>query len=259
MIEFDPGPNRALARHLAELPSYSEQRELFWYDWGPIFYRGRLNGSAKLMAIASDPGPTERIVGRTLVGDAGQRVQGFLAKLGLTRSYVLVNAYAYALHPSRARDARPLLSRDDHRSWRNKLYDTVSGSSLQAIVAFGGEAQAALALWDDRPDVPAFEVPHPSSRNAAVLIERWRDAVEDLRAIVTPDSDGTPLPPNYGTEFGESDYARVPLRDLPFGVPPWFGDDSWGRTATRRHNNSVSRPEENLEHELVWNAPPGQP
>ena len=59
MIEFDPGPNKALTRHLAAMPSYAEQRELFWYDWGPIFYRGRLNGSARLVAIASDPGPTE--------------------------------------------------------------------------------------------------------------------------------------------------------------------------------------------------------
>ena len=166
MIEFDPGPSKALARHLAEMPSYAEQRELFWYDWGPIFYRGRLNGSARLVVIASDPGPTERIAGRTLVGDAGQRVQGFLSKLGLTRSYVLVNAYAYALHPSRARDARPLLARDDHRRWRNKLYDTVSGADSQAIVAFGGAAQAALELWDSRPDVPVFELPN---RAAATL------------------------------------------------------------------------------------------
>jgi uracil-DNA glycosylase len=34
-----------------------------------------LDRSAKVLCIASDPGPTERIVGRTLVGDAGQRVQ----------------------------------------------------------------------------------------------------------------------------------------------------------------------------------------
>jgi hypothetical protein len=35
-----------------------------------------------------------------MVGDAGQRVQGFLSKLGLTRSYVLVNAHPLALHPA---------------------------------------------------------------------------------------------------------------------------------------------------------------
>ncbi len=111
MIDFDPGgprpvrvrqgpagrPRPAL-RHAAAGPC--EHRDLFWYDWGPVFYRGRLNGTAKVLGIASDPGPTERLVGRTLVGDAGQRVQGFLTKLGLTTSYALVNAFPHAVHPS---------------------------------------------------------------------------------------------------------------------------------------------------------------
>ena len=64
-----------------------------------------------MLCIASDPGPTERIAGRTLVGDAGQRVQGFLTKLGLTRSYALVNAFAYALLPSRRCRRDPILCR----------------------------------------------------------------------------------------------------------------------------------------------------
>ena len=63
-------------------PAMREHRDLFWYDWGPVFYRGRLNGTARLLGIASDPGPTERVVCRTLVGDAGQRVQGFLTSSG---------------------------------------------------------------------------------------------------------------------------------------------------------------------------------
>src|SRR5687767_14804341 len=102
MIEFDRGPSKALAQHLADAPGYTAaQRKLFWYDWGPVFYRGRVSGTARLLGIASDPGPTERVACRTLVGDA-QRVQGFLSKLGLTRSYVLVNAHPFALHPGKA-------------------------------------------------------------------------------------------------------------------------------------------------------------
>jgi hypothetical protein len=259
MSEFDPGPPAAVARHLANVPSYAADRDLFWYDWGPVFYRGRMNGSARLLGIASDPGPTERIACRTLVGDAGQRVQGFLAKLGLTRSYALVNAYAYALLPSRAPDARPLLARPEHRSWRNKLYDDVTGASLQAIVAFGGEAQEAVRLWDSKPDVPVFEVPHPSSRSAKRLLDEWRAAITELRAIVTPDPDGDADRPNYGTSFREGDYARVPPRDLPFGLPAWFGDDAWGRRARPRHNNSVERPDWDLRHTLIWTAPSNQP
>src|SRR4029450_3527260 len=102
MVEFDPGPPAEVAEHFGKLPSYAAHRDLFWYDWGPVFYRGRLNRTGRLLGVASDPGPSERIACRTLVGDAGQRVQGFLTKLGLTRSYTLVNAFAYALRPSRA-------------------------------------------------------------------------------------------------------------------------------------------------------------
>ena len=83
MVSFDKGPPAAVANHFAKLPDIApEHRELFWYDWGPVFYRGRLDRRSRLLGIASDPGPTERVVGRTLVGDAGQRVQGFLERLG---------------------------------------------------------------------------------------------------------------------------------------------------------------------------------
>ena len=130
-----------------------------------MFYRGRLDRSAHVLGIASDPGPTERIACRTLVGDAGQRVQGFLSKLGLTHSYVLVNAFPYALHPSRARDALPLLADEEHRDWENRLFELVSGPELAAIVAFGGNAREALEQWDSAPAVPTFTSTRPSSRN----------------------------------------------------------------------------------------------
>jgi uracil-DNA glycosylase len=258
-MEFDPGPSKSIANHLAKLPSYASHRELFWYDWGPIFYRGRLNGSARLLGIASDPGPTERIACRTLVGDAGQRVQGFLTKLGLTRSYALVNAHPYALHPGKASKALQLLKATEHKNWRNKFYADITGPDLEAIVAFGGQAQAALAEWTSHPGVPVFNIPHPSSDNETVLLDKWRQAIVDLRAIVTPDPDGDPGVPNYGNKFAESDYAPVPARDLPFGLPAWFGDDAWGRSDSPRHNNCVQRPKDDPEHRLVWRAPHDQP
>ena len=101
MAEFDSGPPAAFAELFDRVPDPPVEHD-FWFDWGPVFYRGRLDGSARVLCVASDPGPTERIAGRSLVGNAGQRVQGLLAKLGLTRSYVCLNAWAYAVHPSRA-------------------------------------------------------------------------------------------------------------------------------------------------------------
>ncbi|MEO5653222.1 MAG: hypothetical protein ABIN79_14910 [Marmoricola sp.] len=256
MTTFDKGPPALIARHLARLPDLPpEVRSKFWYDWGPILYRGRLSGNPRLLGIASDPGPTERIVGRTLVGDAGQRVQGLLGKIGLTRSYVLVNAFPYALHPSESSSALPLLAYPDQLAWRNRFYDMVTGPGLEAIVAFGRNAQRALELWDHAPAVPTFLVPHPSSHDAGALADSWRAAVPDLRAALTPDPDGVVTGPNYGAEISEADYAPIPATDLPFGMPPWMGDDAWGRRASPSHRNCVARDPSDSEHRLVWQAP----
>jgi len=259
MAEFDPGPPPAVADHFDQLPSYAAHREFFWYDWGPILYRGRLDGSARMLCIASDPGPVERVAHRTLVGDAGQRVQGFLTKLGLTRSYVCVNAFAYALFPSRSMSAKPILAEPAQRAWRNELFELITGPSLQAIVAFGFQARSALELWTDVPDVPIFKVVHPSNPDDDRLVGEYREAIETLRAVVTPDPDGDNTVPNYGAEFTEQDYSPIPHRDLPFGVPPWLGDDAPGRAARPRHNNTVERDPEDRDHTLFWHAPPNQP
>ncbi|MDQ4077612.1 MAG: hypothetical protein M3220_15365, partial [Chloroflexota bacterium] len=253
---YDPGPPPAFAELFARHPDYTPYKEWFWYDWGPIFYRGKVDGSARVLCVASDPGPTERIAARTLVGDAGQRVQGFLHKIGLTRSYLCLNAFIYALHPARFWQARDALSDPAHTAWRNELFDLVSGPQLQAIVAFGFHARNAIALWkdDDELGVPFVRLPHPSSRDMERLLHDWRDAVEQLRAIVTPDDDGL-IGPTYGNVFAEHDYARVPLADLPFGVPEWLGNDAWGRQDTPPHNNSVHRPTPDDGHTLIWIAP----
>ncbi|PJI90956.1 hypothetical protein [Luteimicrobium subarcticum] len=256
--EFDPGPPDAVAAHLAAVPSYADHRELFWFDWGPVFYRGRLDGSAKVLCLASDPGATERIAGRTLVGDAGQRVQGFLRRLGLTSSYVCVNASAYAMFPSKAAEAeRTVLRLPEHVAWRNTLLDLVTGPALEAVVAFGTQAQKALSRWTVPHGVTVEKVPHPTSHDPRKLLDGWRDAVVRLRAVVTPDPDGTAgaSAPNYGTRFLEGDYAPVPARDLPFGVPPFLGDDAWARTATPPLRGTVSRPSDDFLHTLTWQAP----
>jgi uracil-DNA glycosylase len=255
MIEFDPGPPPAFADIFARVPDYTPFKAFFWFDWGPVFYRGRLDGSARLLCVASDPGPTERVACRTLVGDAGQRVQGFLTKVGLTRSYLCVNAFAFALYPSRFFSTGQILNDPQHLAWRNELFDRIKTPNLQAVVAFGEQAQTAVQLWPGKGTLPVLEVPHPSSRDATKLLNAWRAAITQLRGIVTPDPDGNPAGPNYGPRFLEADYSRIPPRDLPFGVPPWLGDDAWGRKGKPRHNNSVSRPSPDDRHTLTWIAP----
>jgi len=112
---YDRGPRGHIARHLREAPPYPNEgdyEDVFWDDWGPVFYRGRLNGKARVIGIASDPGPTESLpfIRRSLVGDAGQRTQGFLEKLGLTESYVLVNAFTYPTRPSKVSQGHQVMA-----------------------------------------------------------------------------------------------------------------------------------------------------
>jgi len=255
MVDFDRGPSVKFANLFARVPDPPVKAD-FWFDWGPVFYRGRLDGTAKVLCIASDPGPTERIGGRSLIGNAGQRVQGFLAKLGITKSYVLLNAWAYALHPSRASAEQELLDDPIQLAWRNELYDEATGASLEAIVAFGGMAQRAVDLWTNRPAVELQKVPHPSSRNATTLLDAWRASITKLRGKVTPDAGGNAGGPNYGSAFTEADYAPIPRLDLPFGCPAFLGNDAWARAGSGGMN-SVSRPTPDDGHTLTWRAPTG--
>jgi uracil-DNA glycosylase len=256
MSEFDPGPPTQFDDHFSNLPDLSEHKALFWYSWGPVFYRGRLDGSARILCIASDPGPTERIACRTLVGDAGQRVQGFLTKLGLTRSYILVNAHPYALFPSRGAAGRKLLAEHGAlKLWRNTFYDMLKTPSIKAVVAFGEQAQKAYELWPAGAAVQHFPLLHPSSRNPETLATAWRGAITQLRALITPDSDGDNSGPNYGATIKEADYAPIPKRDLPWGLPGFVGDDAWVRRAKPKRNNAVERPDTDIRNTLLWRSP----
>ena len=255
MADFDPGPPADVAKLFAAVPSYAALKTCFWFDWGPVFYRGRLNRSARVLCIASDPGATERIAHRTLVGDAGQRVQGFLGKLGLTRSYLCLNAFAYSLIPDRATAARPLLEDPAQVKWRSDVFARVTGPALQAIVAFGTQARQAVDLWEGRGTTPVFKVPHPSSHDPVRLVTEWAAAITALRNIVTPDSKKLAKLPNYGPQFTANDYAPIPRRDLPFGVPAFLGDDSWVRAISPAHPSSVARPQPDDRHTLIWKAP----
>lgn len=259
MKNYDAGPPAEFENHFANLPDYSPIKENFWYDWGPVFYRGRLNSNAKILCVASDPGPTERIASRTLVGNAGQRVQGFLNKIGLIENYVCVNAFVYALFPGKLTKGMKALELPEQKLWRNTLFDKLETPKLQAVIAFGDVAKKAVKLWDTKGDTPVFETFHPSYHSNAVDAEKkmltdWNRVVLELRQIITPDEDANINLPLYGEKFTEADYAPIPRIDLPFGVPDWFGNDALFRTSSKKMN-SVSRPKPDDRHTLIWKAP----
>ena len=98
--DFDLGysaePFRTLCREYPDETVYPSAD--FRTEWGPIFHRGRLDGTARVLILGQDPAQHETIARRILVGEAGQRIQGFLAKLGIDRSYVMVNTFLYSVY-----------------------------------------------------------------------------------------------------------------------------------------------------------------
>ena len=272
LAQSDPGPTGAMKTVIDATPDYSTavgDTTTFWYAFGPLLYRGRLDGTARVLGIASDPGPSECLpfMRRTLVGDSGQKTQGFLAKLGLTRSYVLVNAFAVAIRPSaKTKGLQVLRTNTAIKSARHDFYNALLGPKLQAIVAFGDVAHQAYDIWaKEFPAIkttPCFKLAHPAAvdRNGSgndAALKAWGKAVKKLRAIVTPDPGGDASGPVYGDYFTELDYARIPRWDLPKQAPVYGGDDSWGRGANPRHNNCADRPSPDDRKSLLLSPAPG--
>ena len=75
---FDAGPTGAFKTLCQNYPDDTVFRDAdgFRSLWGPIFYRGRANGTARLLVIGQDPAQTEAVTRRILSGQAGRRVQG---------------------------------------------------------------------------------------------------------------------------------------------------------------------------------------
>lgn len=80
-----------------------------------------------------------------MVGDEGQRVQGFLHKVGLTKSYVCLNAFLYALFPDHYFEGLKILKDSAQNEWRNRLFNKIKTKHLQAVIAFGAQGRGFLS------------------------------------------------------------------------------------------------------------------
>src|SRR5437764_10624598 len=149
---FDPGPvAEPFAPLVAGYPGpETYPADSFRVEWGPIFHRGRLDGSARVLVIGQDPATAEDIVRRILVGEAGHRVQGFLSKLGIDRSYLMVNTFLYSVYGQQGGERHA--GDPGIVSYRNSWLDAIFGSNqLDAVIALGSLADAAWKTWTATP------------------------------------------------------------------------------------------------------------
>ena len=256
VAQFDAGYRRPYSTLVASAPGEDVYPpDSFRTEWGPIFHRGRLDGSARVLLIGQDPATHETICRRILVGEAGQRAQGLLAKLGITRSYVLVNAFLYSVfgqHGGTRHIDNPAIT-----AYRNRWLDTIARrNDLQAIITFGRLADRALA--DVEGDARRRGVPGRPRQRHPPDVPR---VGEQLRAADQGGGDGAPVrvverrahrrcspwsrPTRSGrscctaTTITKADLAPIPDEDLPPGLPPWMRSlDAW---AVRRGEDAQGK------------------
>ena len=250
-----------LAQEYPEADVYPPDQ--FRVEWGPVFHRGRLDGSARVLVIGQDPAQHETIVRRILVGEAGRRLQGFLAKLGITRSHVLVNTFLYSVYGSVKASTR----RDPRLvAYRNRWLDALLvGTSVEAVLSLGTAADEAWQFWKATPAGQASSVAHTSithptqpessSKNDKVklaaatqkLLQNWNAGLQTLApALAHPDA---PRPlVLYGSTWAEGDRVPVPPIDFPAGLPEWMREqDGWAKRAGKddlgkRRNITITVP-----------------
>ena len=264
---FDPGctqePFLTLCRDYPDSDVYPSNQ--FRVEWGPIFYRGRLDGSAHILVIGQDPAQHETVVRRILVGEAGRRAQGFLKKLGFTRSYVFINTFLYSVYGSvKSKTASDTRLVDYRNAWIKALLD---GGKVEAVVALGQAADQAWTLWKATPQGSATTLPyapisHPTRPESASkgdkaklvaetrkLLQNWNGALTTLAPkIKHPD---VPIPHSlspYGTTWADTDRVPIPKEDFPAGLPSWMQEnDGWadrkGKTQlAKRRNITITVP-----------------
>lgn len=262
---FCPGyahePFISLCSHFPDATVYPPAD--FHLEWGPVFHRGRLDGSARVLVLGMVPTQMEIIVRRILVGSAGQRVGGFLARLGITRSYVMVNTFIYAIANSKA----PVTYQDlpAVAAYRHAWLDALIGPRIEAVIGLGARADAAFASWRKTPAGGRFDgtyvnMMHPTQPESAahgnldrlaaataLLIDNWNQNLQILAPKIRHPDHAIPLA-LYKNGFASADLRPIPLFDLPAGTPAWMGEsDAWAvrvgatRLAKRAHI-SVSPP-----------------
>ena len=78
------------------------------------------------------------------MGEAGRRLQGFLAKLGLMTSYVCINAYLYSVLGSvKAATAKSAALVDYRQRWLKAL---LVGQDVEAVVALAKRRSITITV-----------------------------------------------------------------------------------------------------------------
>jgi uracil-DNA glycosylase len=257
--EHDPGPTAASgwAAVFAQTPNYRGLaravlgREAFRWHHGPMFFRGRLDGSAKVVVVGQEGAQDESLSHRSFTGGTGARMQHLLRHLGLDRSYLFLNSFVYPIFGQYTEALRPLAQ--DPRSpvvaHRHRILDkAIVDGDVRLVIAVGRAAKESVATWVQahggsanpeqlqnatRGSLPArvrlVGVVHPGSASGggtSAIRADFQRAANLVKGWVNADPAWLPADPGVPRNLDAAYQYRsapVPFRDFPFGTCPRLG------------------------------------
>ncbi len=270
--DFDRGPNKTSGwpELFAATPNYRglgravTGREAFRWHFGPMFYRGRLDGSARVLVIGQEGAQDESLSHRSFTGGTGARMQHLLNHLGVTRSYLFMNTFVYPIFGQYTSSLRGLAQNPISPivTHRHALFDKVAEGDLRLVVAVGEAAKESVATWigshggtadparlhlatcgGPLSGIRFIGVLHPggiTGGGGAAIKADFVRAVGRIRDWVDADAGWLPADSGAHRDLGSpfvygSD--PIPYADFPFGTCPRLGR---GATSSNRGDGQRS-------------------
>jgi hypothetical protein len=265
--EYDAGPAKTggWPELFADTPNYRglgravRRREAFRWHFGPMFFRGRLDGSARVVIVGQEGAQDESLSHRSFTGGTGARMQHFLGHLGIDRSYVFLNTFVYPIFGQYIDALRPLAQ--DPRSpivdHRHRIFDKVAqGGDVRLVIGVGRAAKESVATWvesrggtadPDRLHLASAPGPlaggrflgvlHPgggASGGTAAIKADFNRAARQVATWLAADPGWLPTDAGMGRDLASPFvYASnpIPFRDFPYGTTPRLGR---GATSSNR-------------------------
>jgi uracil-DNA glycosylase len=268
--EHDPGPTTASgwAALFADTPNYRGLgravlgREAFRWHHGPMFFRGRLDGSAKVVLVGQEGAQDESLSHRSFTGGTGARMQHFLRHVGLDRSYLFLNSFVYPIFGQYSDMLRRIAQdlRSPITQHRNRILDkAVVDGDVRLVVAVGRAAKESIATWvrahggsadpNQLHDATLGSLPsrvrlvgvvHPGSASGGstgAIRADFQRACNVVRDLLDADPGWLPADPGVPRNLDAAYQYRsaaIPHRDFPFGTCPRLGR---GGTSSNRSDN----------------------
>jgi len=251
LTQLDHVNAERLLEELDPIPSYTLTNKKFRHAMGPLFYRGRLDGTARVLVVGQEGATDEALVHRAFVGGTGQKVQNFLNAIGITKSYILVNTFVYSIYEQYDEFTRELAMEGPIKDHRNQILQKIlQENNIELVLTFGNAGYESIKIFREEYYDGKFpqgtrwsHMLHPGA--AAMAYEGLGAAVEMidpglLSSVVKSFSDSWSrvwywryIDPGWcavdddawtfqGSKFYYGD-RDIPYRDMPYGATHQIG------------------------------------